>query len=204
YPYAFVDGTHAYAEVLPGYSIILADDRGLGFVLAFGAGLAMDVTARAVVNVGAGYEMGFQKFSSRGDKTTFVRVTLGGGYRFLRCARRQDCDSTGEFSCPIRSCTTSCSCPQPACLPGRPARCPRRRQFHRWTAAAWQPRAKPMPTAIRPTRTSTAASAPRVQPSPRQPAAQTTAKPRSVFSATSSPTARAKAISPPRSRSSPP
>jgi hypothetical protein len=82
YTYDFVDGIHAYAEVLPGYSIILADDRGLGFVLAFGAGLAMDVTERAFVNVGAGYEMGFQKFSSRDDKTTFVRVTLGGGYRF--------------------------------------------------------------------------------------------------------------------------
>jgi hypothetical protein len=82
YTYDFVDGIHAYAEVLPGYSIILADDRGLGFVLAFGAGVAMDVTERAFVNVGAGYEMGFQKFSGRDDKTTFVRVTLGGGVRF--------------------------------------------------------------------------------------------------------------------------
>jgi opacity protein-like surface antigen len=82
YTYGFGDGIHAYAEVLPGYSIILADDRGLGFALAFGAGVAMDVTERAFVNVGAGYEMGFQKFSSRDDKTTFVRVTLGGGYRF--------------------------------------------------------------------------------------------------------------------------
>ncbi len=82
YTYVFVDGIRAYAEVLPGYSIILSDDRGLGLVLAFGAGVVMDVSERAFVNVGAGYEMGFQKFSGRDDSTTFVRVTLGGGMRF--------------------------------------------------------------------------------------------------------------------------
>lgn len=82
YSYSVVDNIRIYAEVLPGYSLLLTDDTGKGFVLVLGAGVATDLTDRVFVNVGAGYEMGFQKFSGRDDSTRFIRVALGGGVRF--------------------------------------------------------------------------------------------------------------------------
>lgn len=82
YTYSIDDTTRVYAEALPGYSLIIIDDRAKGLVVAFGAGFAMDVTRRGFVNVGFGYQMGFQKFEGDDDNTRYVRVVLGGGARF--------------------------------------------------------------------------------------------------------------------------
>jgi hypothetical protein len=82
YTYPIAEGSHVYAEVLPGYSLIITDDLSKGLVLAVGAGVAVDVTARAFVNFGLGYQVGFQKFEGEDHNTTYVRAALGGGTRF--------------------------------------------------------------------------------------------------------------------------
>lgn len=82
YAYPIAEGALMYAEVLPGYSLIITDDLSKGMVVAAGAGVAVDVTARAYVNLGLGYQMGFQKFEGDDHKTTYVRAALGGGMRF--------------------------------------------------------------------------------------------------------------------------
>jgi opacity protein-like surface antigen len=89
YAYRPVDTIAIYAEVLPGYSQILppAGITATGFVLAFGAGTAMDLSDRFFANVGLGYQMGFQNRAENGlsleTRTKFVRVALGGGVRFF-------------------------------------------------------------------------------------------------------------------------
>lgn len=89
--YAFqVEDTIAlYLEVLPGYSILQQGGNGdaaKGFVLAFGGGVAMNVTNRIFTNLGVGYQLGFQKLPaadlSAEVRTKYVRVALGGGVRF--------------------------------------------------------------------------------------------------------------------------
>jgi hypothetical protein len=62
YAYRPVETITVYAEVLPGYSVILPPEGSAarGPVLAFGAGFAMDMTDRIFVNVGGGYQIGFQ------------------------------------------------------------------------------------------------------------------------------------------------
>jgi hypothetical protein len=89
YAYRIVDTISVYAELLPGYSLILPQG-GLtvskGLVMAFGAGCTMDMTDRFFVNLGAGYQMGFQSQSEGVHKnqlrTKYVRLALGGGVRF--------------------------------------------------------------------------------------------------------------------------
>jgi len=80
------DGTAVYAEVLPGYSIINTPNKPKGFVVAFGLGAAIQLTSRFFVNVGGGYQLGFQKYSQGSNdyetRTRFLRVALGGGVRF--------------------------------------------------------------------------------------------------------------------------
>ena len=89
YAYQPVDTISVYAEVLPGYSLIIPPTSATvprGFVLAFGAGAAMDLTDRFFANVGVGYQMGFQnrveKAGSFETRTKYVRVALGGGVKF--------------------------------------------------------------------------------------------------------------------------
>jgi hypothetical protein len=88
YAYRPAEKVTAYAEVLPGYSLIIPPSGGVpkGFVLAFGAGAAMDLTDRFFANVGAGYQIGFQNRMEGSTKlqtrTSYVRVILGGGVRF--------------------------------------------------------------------------------------------------------------------------
>jgi hypothetical protein len=84
-----VEGLAVYAEVLPGYSRIAPSDEATpsnGFVLAFGAGVLADMTDRFFLNVGGGYQIGFQSQSSGVHtlelRTKFVRVAMGGGVRF--------------------------------------------------------------------------------------------------------------------------
>jgi hypothetical protein len=77
-----------YGEVLPGYSIISPrkGDSAQGFVVAAGAGGAIDVMDRAFVNASVGYQWGFQSLSIDGtpysERDSFLRVALGGGMRF--------------------------------------------------------------------------------------------------------------------------
>jgi hypothetical protein len=81
-----VEGTTVYAELLPGYSLITTDSGPKGFVVAFGVGAAMQMTDRIFVNVGGGYQIGYQKWKDTAatytTSTKYVRVALGGGVRF--------------------------------------------------------------------------------------------------------------------------
>ena len=88
YTLPIVETIAVYAEALPGYSIIAlpGTSPAKGFVLGLGGGVAMDVGARAFVNLGAGYQIGFQKVSQASmdldNRTKYVRVVLGGGVKF--------------------------------------------------------------------------------------------------------------------------
>ena len=90
YTLQVVDTIALYAEVLPGFSFILppasGGDTASGPVFAFGVGSMMDVTSRAFVSLGAGYQVGFQKLPAMDMnldlRTKYVRVALGGGVRF--------------------------------------------------------------------------------------------------------------------------
>ena len=88
YAYRLPEGLSVYAEVLPGYSMILLKSGAApkGWVLAFGAGCAMDLSERIFASLGVGYQLGFQH-QKVGDtnpehRTRFLRVALGGGVRF--------------------------------------------------------------------------------------------------------------------------
>ena len=96
YAYTVIPKLAVYAEVLPGYSIVSLPSGTTymgekppspkGFVIGFGAGAAYDVTDQFFVNLGVGYQMGFQKMSVAGStndvKTKFLRIALGGGMKF--------------------------------------------------------------------------------------------------------------------------
>jgi hypothetical protein len=77
-----------YAEVLPGYSLILPSngDTAKGLVVGFGVGSVMDLSERVFALLGVGYQVGFQKLpaadSNAEVSTKYVRVALGGGVRF--------------------------------------------------------------------------------------------------------------------------
>jgi hypothetical protein len=80
------ENTVVYAEFLPGYSLIRSAAAPNGLVMAFGAGVAIELTDRFFVNVGGGYQLGFQKWKEGANtydtRTKFVRVALGGGVKF--------------------------------------------------------------------------------------------------------------------------
>lgn len=91
YMYKVIPALGIYAEVLPGYSIVmLPSDAGMdnpkGLALAFGAGAAYDLNDQLFLNLGVGYQMGFQKVSVSGTdvdfKTKFLRVAVGAGMKF--------------------------------------------------------------------------------------------------------------------------
>jgi hypothetical protein len=88
YGYRVIEGLKLYAEVLPGYSLMTPSlgHASKGFVLAAGGGCTMDMGDRAFVNLGAGYQVGFQHLPAQdGSKETssrYVRFILGGGVRF--------------------------------------------------------------------------------------------------------------------------
>jgi hypothetical protein len=87
YTFPIVQTIDLYVAALPGYSIIgLSGGSAKGLVLAFEGGVDMGITDRIFVNLGAGYQLGFQsvtevegKFDAR---TRYVRLNLGGGVRF--------------------------------------------------------------------------------------------------------------------------
>lgn len=88
YAYPIVERTKIYAEFLPGYSIITPPigTAAKGLVFALGAGCALDMTDRIFVNLGVGYQMGFQKRTDGSTdydvKPKYVRVAFGGGVKF--------------------------------------------------------------------------------------------------------------------------
>jgi hypothetical protein len=87
YAYRLPDGISVFAEVLPGYSMILLKKGAApkGMVLAFGAGCAMDLSDRTFASIGVGYQIGFQNQSGSvtvENRTRYLRVALGGGVRF--------------------------------------------------------------------------------------------------------------------------
>jgi hypothetical protein len=77
-----------YAEVLPGFSLIMPSegDVAKGFVIGFGLGAIMDLTDRTYVNLAGGYQWGFQSRTAddvtTDMKTEYVRIALGLGWRF--------------------------------------------------------------------------------------------------------------------------
>jgi len=85
YEYPVVETIRVYAEALPGYSLIRNDSGSKGFIMAVGLGTSMDIAERYFLNVGAGYQIGYQKWTEGSNtydtSTRFVRVVLGGGMR---------------------------------------------------------------------------------------------------------------------------
>jgi hypothetical protein len=86
YALSITDNTTVYAEVLPGYSLITSDAGPKGLVVAVGAGAMMDLDDRFYVNLGGGYEIGFQSWvdgkNVNESRTRYIRIALGGGVRF--------------------------------------------------------------------------------------------------------------------------
>jgi hypothetical protein len=101
YTVPVADTIRLYAEVMPGYSLIWpsSGDSPKGFVIEAGAGCAMDLTDRVFVDLGAGYQWGFQSLLLKGQpdpmmmnkkgpdvtvdaRTKYLRVALGVGRRF--------------------------------------------------------------------------------------------------------------------------
>jgi hypothetical protein len=86
YEYEVIAGTELYAEALPGFSMIRNESGPYGFVMGLGAGASIAVSDRAYVNLGAGYQLGFQKWKEGVNtleaSTRYVRVALGGGEKF--------------------------------------------------------------------------------------------------------------------------
>ncbi len=88
YAFPIVDGITLYGEALPGSSKIThpGHPSSTGFVLALGGGAAMDMSDRIFINVGVGYQLGYQSLAlsgmTRDSRSQFVRVALGVGARF--------------------------------------------------------------------------------------------------------------------------
>ena len=89
YVFPVMDTISVYAEVLPGYSLIVPSDNAAvskGLVVAFGVGCAMDMTDRFFINIGAGYQIGFQSqdegIHQMELRTRYVRLAMGGGVKF--------------------------------------------------------------------------------------------------------------------------
>ena len=94
YAHAVLPRLTLYGEILPGYSAISLPSHRLniegatvsnpkGLVLGFGAGAAMDLAEMFFVDLGLGYQLGYQHGSVGGTdfdfKTNFLRIALGGG-----------------------------------------------------------------------------------------------------------------------------
>ena len=93
YAYTVVPNLDVYVEFLPGYSLVTYNQivvgsqapKAWGIAGAGGLGAAFTITDRFFANVGAGYQLGFQKshgISTRDVNTRFLRLALGGGVKF--------------------------------------------------------------------------------------------------------------------------
>ncbi len=89
YEFPIVDTIVLYAEALPGYSKINLPNipAATGLVLALGGGATMDMSDRIFVNLGVGYQLGFQSITianvARDYRTQYLRMALGVGARFF-------------------------------------------------------------------------------------------------------------------------
>jgi len=91
-----VETISIYAEFLPGYSLILPSEGNTakGLVLAGGVGVAMDLSDAMFVNLGVGYQQGYQTRTDTSViegvtskvttdvQTEYWRVALGVGWKF--------------------------------------------------------------------------------------------------------------------------
>jgi hypothetical protein len=84
YGYTIPEVVTLYAEVLPGYSYLEPSmGSAKGLTVAFGVGAAMDLTKAVFVNLGVGYQLGFQKQGEFADyQVDYLRMALGGGVKF--------------------------------------------------------------------------------------------------------------------------
>ena len=88
YTQFLAEGISVYAEVLPGYSLLAppAGKSPKGPVVAFGVGVMMDLSERIFASIGGGYQYGFQAITvgseSADTSSRYIRLTLGGGFRF--------------------------------------------------------------------------------------------------------------------------
>ena len=98
YAYHVIPNLAAYAEILPGYSIIALPSsfkdpfsgkkigNPEGFVIVAGAGALFDITDMFFANLGLGYQMGWQSTKVAGTntdiRTKFFRIAVGGGMKF--------------------------------------------------------------------------------------------------------------------------
>ena len=104
YAYRVIPELAIYAEVLPGYALSTFEmsvttmngpaksSKPKGFVIGGGLGAAYDVTDLVFVNLGVGYQFGFQSMAvpnedpSKPDvdyaaKSRFLRIAVGGGVK---------------------------------------------------------------------------------------------------------------------------
>lgn len=89
YELQLVDTIAVYAEVLPGYSVIMPSDGSAaakGMVFAGGAGVIMSMGERAFINIGGGYQVGYQSQTQGINqwqyRTKYIRGVIGGGMHF--------------------------------------------------------------------------------------------------------------------------
>jgi hypothetical protein len=84
YVYPVMPQLGVYAEVMPGYSIIMPPegDKAKGFVIAGGVGGNYDINEQIYLNLGVGYQYGMQKVSGVKFNLSYLRVAVGAGMRF--------------------------------------------------------------------------------------------------------------------------
>jgi hypothetical protein len=88
YTIPVAESVAVYGEVLPGFSQLAQAGGGnaAGAVIAFDVGLSMDMSDRLFVNLGGGYQHGFQSLTVMNTtyeaRASFARVQLGVGTRF--------------------------------------------------------------------------------------------------------------------------
>jgi hypothetical protein len=84
YVYTVAPKIGIYAELLPGYSIIMPPEgsKGKGFVIAGGVGANYDVTDQIYLNLGVGYQYGLQKVDSAKANLSYLRIAVGAGMKF--------------------------------------------------------------------------------------------------------------------------
>jgi hypothetical protein len=75
-----------YGEALPGYSFVSSTNgTAKGLILGAGVGVDINYTKQVFSTFGVGYQVGYQKLvadKTADNKTSFVRVSLGGGLKF--------------------------------------------------------------------------------------------------------------------------
>jgi hypothetical protein len=84
YVYTVAPKIGIYAELLPGYSIVMPPegDKAKGLVIAGGVGGTFDVTDQIYLNLGVGYQYGLQKAGDLKMNLSYLRIAVGAGMKF--------------------------------------------------------------------------------------------------------------------------